>query len=68
MKPKPKTKSPAPVQLELFTIEPRPKKLASWPTPSGSCYRLRARLVDGGCSNSQRQQIAAVRAELRQYT
>jgi len=39
---KPKPKNPAPVQLELFTIEPRPKKPAAWPTPSGSCYRLRA--------------------------
>jgi hypothetical protein len=45
MKPKPKTKNPAPVQLELFTVEPRPMKPASWPTPLGSCSRLRGAVV-----------------------
>jgi hypothetical protein len=45
MKPKPKTKNPAPVQLELFTVEPRPLKRASWPTPRGTCYRLRGAVV-----------------------
>lgn len=33
-------KKPRPVQLELFTMQPRPVKPASWPTPRGSCYRL----------------------------
>jgi hypothetical protein len=45
MKPKPKTKNPAPVQLELFTVEPRPIKRAAWSTQRGSCYRLRAAVV-----------------------
>jgi hypothetical protein len=44
---KPKTKNPAPVQLELFTVEPRPMKRASWPTPGGSCSRLRGVVVRG---------------------
>jgi len=43
MKPQPKT--PKPVQLELFTVEPRPVKPAAWPTPRGSCSRLRAAVV-----------------------
>jgi len=43
---KPKTKNPASVQLELFTVEPRPMKRASWPTPGGSCSRLRGAVVD----------------------
>jgi hypothetical protein len=42
---KPKTKNPAPVQLELFTVEPRPMKPASWPTPRGTCRRLRGAVV-----------------------
>ena len=33
------------VQLELFTMQPRPVKPALWPTPSGSCYRLQAAVV-----------------------
>lgn len=43
MKPKPKT--PKPVQLELFTMQPRSVKPAAWPTPGGSCSRLRAAVV-----------------------
>lgn len=45
MKPKPKTQKPQ--QLELFTMQPRPVKLAAWPTPSGSCSKLRAAAVRG---------------------
>jgi len=36
---------PRPVQLELFTMQPRPVKPAAWPTPGGSCSRLRAAVV-----------------------
>jgi len=42
---KPKTKNPAPVELEFFTMQPRPMKPDSWTRLRGSCYRLRAAVV-----------------------
>lgn len=41
------TKNPEPcyVQLELLTLPPRSKKRESWPTPRGSCSRLRAAVL-----------------------
>lgn len=42
---KPNTKNPRYAQLELLTVEPRPKNPAAWPTPRGSCSRLRGAVV-----------------------